>query len=450
LLSDAWIGTTLACQYAILSLLAPVYGHYADQQERKRPHWGRAKVLIWGIAIGTVFFCMHGIHRLMPTGGGTKQQQHSVLVSGGETSTTYSIAYHLIVQCGYAVCFSIMFPVLDGLAVDYLQQQLDGDSMDYGKERLFGAIGWGVTNLCLGPLIDRFGLVVYYLFAIATAIYSIVALVLYAQALAVSSSSSCLIPAPPEEDSKTINDDDNENQKEFQRQHQQSTLALTRVVFGSIYGAAFLTCYFLLNTGFSVVENMVFLFFEFLGGSNTLCAITVALTVIFEIPVFSLAPRILRKHGVGSMLMLANVAFWIRIVGYTLIPQGHSSWVLLLEPLHGFTYAGAQTAAVEYVNQRVPRGSQASGQGIVNFVRGLANVLGLWAGGVLQDSFGPRIMYRVFITAVTFGMAVFGTVQCTTANSSPDERSNGGEDGTNQHRRQNYEAIPDVLQEQEV
>ena len=49
-----------------------------------------------------------------------------------------------------------------------------------------------------------------------------------------------------------------------------STLALTGIVFGSVYGSFFLLCYFLLNTGFSVVENMVFLFFEFLGASHTL------------------------------------------------------------------------------------------------------------------------------------------------------------------------------------
>jgi uncharacterized membrane protein len=77
-----------------------------------------------------------------------------------------------------------------------------------------------------------------------------------------------------------------------------------------------------MTTGFSVVENMVFLLFEFLGGSNTICAITVVLTVLFEIPIFQIAPSLLRNYAVGWMLLLACGTFWIRNVGYTLIPEG--------------------------------------------------------------------------------------------------------------------------------
>lgn len=87
--------------------------------------------------------------------------------------------------------------------------------------------------------------------------------------------------------------------------------------------------------------------------------------------------------------------------------------VLLIEPLHGFTYAGSQVAAVEYVNRNMPEGSEASGQGIVNLIRGSANVIGLWLGGFLQDAFGPRVMYRVFVAAVTVGISVFATVRST-------------------------------------
>jgi len=90
-----------------------------------------------------------------------------------------------------------------------------------------------------------------------------------------------------------------------------STLSLVLLAFGTAYGAAFEFCYFILNTGFSVVKKMVFLFLEFLGGSNTVCGITVAVTVVFEIPMFHIAPAMLRKHRVGWLLLLACAAFWI-------------------------------------------------------------------------------------------------------------------------------------------
>jgi hypothetical protein len=192
-----------------------------------------------------------------------------------------------------------------------------------------------------------------------------------------------------------------------------SNLSLLLAVLGTMYGIAFCLSYFLLATGLSVVENLVFLFFEFLGGSNTICGITVALTVLFEIPIFQIAPLLLRTYGVGWLLLLANVAFVVRIIGYTLIPQGATWWLFLLEPLHGLTYAGSQSAAVEYVHQTLPSpGLEASGQGIVNLIRGSGSVLGLLWGGVLQDQFGPRVMYRVFATIITLGMTFFATVRC--------------------------------------
>ena len=174
---------------------------------------------------------------------------------------------------------------------------------------------------------------------------------------------------------------------------------------------------------------MVFLFLEFLGGSNTVCGITVAVTVVFEIPMFHIAPAMLRKYGVGWLLLLACAAFWIRVMGYTMIPEGQPWWILLLEWLHGFTYAGAQSSAVEFVTQQMPPGLEASGQGIVNFVCGMASIIGLYAGGALQDAFGPRVMYRVFVAAVTVGMTLLAVVRCKYPSEQEQAR---------------YDPIPDV------
>jgi hypothetical protein len=363
---------------------------YADARERKRPHYGRGEVLIVGVVCGTIIFLFHGARRVFD----------GWLVN--------SVGYHFAVQSGYAACFAIMFPVLDGMTVDNLQRR-DGDSKEYGKERLFGAVSWGITNLILGPLIDHYGIAIYYPCALVAAIYSVLSILIYSRAEAASTTTTP-VPTASEDSSKREEEKDDENNKE--KKGAPSTLSLAFAVFGTAYGAAFCFSYFVLNTGFSVVENLAFLFFEFQGGSNTVCAITVGLTVMFEIPMFHIAPVVLRKYGVGVLLLSANVAVWIRVTGYTLIPQGQAMWVFLLEPLHGFTYAGAQSAAVEYINQHVPQGSEASGQGIVNFVRGLASVLGLWLGGFLQDAFGPRVMYRVFVAAITIGMGIFASVRC--------------------------------------
>ena len=321
---------------------------------------------------------------------------------------------------------------MDGMTLAFLRKHMGGDSKDYGTERLYGAIWWGIANLIFGPLIDRFGFVVVYPCAMVSSVVSIVAIFHYAHGQALSE-----MPDDPltihhhnkgdrtaahdeapfldaeETPLRTSETSTTNSEGDVKRDLSVPRWSLIHSSVATSYGAAFILMYFILASGLSVVENMVFLFFEYLGGSNTICGITVALTVMFEVPIFHVAPALLRKYGAGWLLLAANVAFVIRIVGYTIIPvDGHIFWVLLLEPLHGVTYACSQTAVVDYVAERMPRGAEASGQGIVNFVRGSGSVIGLCLGGIIQDTLGPRMMYRLFAVTITIGMSIFSLVRC--------------------------------------
>ena len=391
--------------------------------------------------MGTLCFGLHGTNYVFP-------------------SCEYwnSWHWHWVIQCGYALCFGIVFPVMDGMALEYLHRQ--GESKDYGKERLYGAIFWGITNLFFGPLIDQFGFVVAYACAFFACVVSLSSIAYYAQGQANASPPTLLDNESFEQNRVTSDPKVSENGRKdmatqstsfgsesdisersfsllqsissFQHQSEHIVLVqdsakthmsvrptptrkqwnLLPLVLGTPYGAAFILTYFILASGLSVVENMVFLFFEFLGGSNTLCGITVALTVMFEIPIFHIAPSLLRQYGVGVLLIAANLAFVVRILGYTLIPKGQLLYILLLEPLHGITYACSQSSAVEFVAQRMPPGAEASGQGLVNLVRGSGSILGLSMGGILQETLGPRTMYRIFALAITLSMTFFSWIRC--------------------------------------
>jgi hypothetical protein len=88
----------------------------------------------------------------------------------------------------------------------------------------------------------------------------------------------------------------------------------------------------------SVVENLIFLYFEFLGGSNTLCGLTVAVTVLFELPIFHYASEVLRWMELPVwMFQWGCVAYVVRVIGYSIVPESRAMWVLVLEPLHGVT-----------------------------------------------------------------------------------------------------------------
>jgi hypothetical protein len=97
--------------------------------------------------------------------------------------------------------------------------------------------------------------------------------------------------------------------------------------------------------------------------------VSVLFTVALEIPIFYCAPYILHLLGPGWMLILACVAFILRMVGYMNVPH-MGLLVFALDLFHGITYACSQSASVAFISEIMPDSYEASGQGILLLVRG--------------------------------------------------------------------------------
>jgi hypothetical protein len=185
-------------------------------------------------------------------------------------------------------------PVLDGMTLAHLEKMPGMNPADYGKERLYGAIAWAIVNLIMGPIVDTFGFVALYPIAMVVTVVFFICIALY-------------VNGQDEEEALPRELVSQQNEIAFtliqRQQRDESTCkdhsmteanipipSLLNILAGSVYGLTFLICVVCLSCGMAVVESLVFLFFEFLGGSNTMCGMTVALTVAFEIPIFFLAP----------------------------------------------------------------------------------------------------------------------------------------------------------------
>jgi Na+/melibiose symporter-like transporter len=160
--------------------------------------------------------------------------------------------------------------------------------------------------------------------------------------------------------------------------------------------------------GTSVVENLIFLFFEeTLGGTNFQCGLTVVVTVIFEIPIFHYAPKILLAFGYQSMQKVACIAYITRVIGYTFIPRDKMYLVLFLEPLHGVTYACSKTATVQMASEITPEGYEASIQGIISMITSFGSVLGVCLGGWIEDHYSDILLYRLYALVVFVGLIAY-------------------------------------------
>ena len=147
-----------------------------------------------------------------------------------------------------------------------------------------------------------------------------------------------------------------------------------------------------------------------------------------EVPCFYLAPELLKRHGPFLMMIYAGAAYVIRVFGYTLVPPGHMGLILLLETFHGVTYACQKVGSVEYVARIVPKGYEASGQGILLLVNYFGVVVGLFVAGWMQEAFGPRIMYAFMGFIVFLGMIVLVIAEkCEELNVSKEKEEKNNE-----------------------
>jgi hypothetical protein len=390
-LSAQSIGVCLGLQAAISTVGGSYGGAWADARERRRVG-GRTHVMAIGIVLGTLWFELHGILPLMPW-------------------TLPNALVPILLQCAFAMSTSLVYSVMDGITLDFLEN-LDASSSShysqgkagYGPERLWGAVTWAVANVIASLLLDSYGFRCLYPLGILAAAGVITTLYLYQRAQV----------AHARHLSKKQSDHDS-----LMTQSQDTFAApviswkeLCKPLYSTGYALAFVLFIVCLASGQAVVDSLIFLYFEFLGSSYVLMGGTVVLTVAFEIPIFHWAPYMLERWGAHAIMILAGLAYMTRVLVYSILPQGHVVYVLWWEPLHGVTYACSQSAIVHFVAHAMPPGYEASGQGLVCLFRGMGSMLGLWLGGWAVDTIGPRYMYRASAGVVAFGMVIFGIAAC--------------------------------------
>ncbi len=82
--------------------------------------------------------------------------------------------------------------------------------------------------------------------------------------------------------------------------------------------------------------------------------------------------------------------------------------VLCLDMLHGISFASSQIAGVEFISQMMPDSYEASGQGLLLFIRGLGATIGLCLSGFIEDQIGGRGLYACLSVTLLFIVSIFG------------------------------------------
>ena len=269
-------------------------------------------------------------------------------------------------------------PLLDHSVLELLGPERRGD---YGKQRLYGAVGWGVTALVVGALAQAVGEGGDVVYLAAQAVMTVPAIVALWR-----------VPAPTRAREETVSP------------WKVATLVVQRP---SVAGFLLVVC--LMGMLMGQINTFLFVYLAELGGQEALFGLCLALTCVSEVPMFFFAGAVIARVGTLGVLCIAMATYVVRFVYYVFLTE---PWAVLpAELLHGVTYALSWAACTDYAAQIAPPGLGATMQGVLSGVHwGLGQGLGSLVGGLLYERYGGRTSFIISAVVAALMLVVFGSL----------------------------------------
>ncbi|HEY5574840.1 MAG TPA: major facilitator superfamily domain-containing protein 6 [Anaerolineales bacterium] len=245
--------------------------------------------------------------------------------------------------------------------IDSMVLELLGDrKYQYGRLRLWGALGWGMAAPVVGWLAERYGLKWPFLGYLAL--------------MAVTLMATLRMPA-----SRASLGNQFWKGMRFLAVNRQWSLFLALALLG--------------GTSMAVTGNFLFLYVNDLDGSRTLMGLALTFATLSELPILFFSDRLIIQFGARNVLVLGLMFFGIRSLAYSFL--GNAWPILLIQLLHGPSFAAMWAAGVSYAGEIAPKGMGATAQGMFGAAfMGLGAAVGSLFGGVLYNSIGGAMMYR--------------------------------------------------------
>ncbi|KAL0583763.1 hypothetical protein ABG067_006318 [Albugo candida] len=352
---------------------------------------------IWG-AIADYFNDQRMIHNVCAIGS-------ALLLFSISYFKTFGVGVLCIVTIGNflaAPCGS-----LQDHAVLHMLEKTGGE---YGKQRLFGAIGWGVGAYVVSILVQYYGLHAAFYVYLVLMLLSVAILQQIPPVKGETLKSPSSVQIYGEDDGLLPKETDTTGQSvpitmQFWNlvRYQKDVLVLLVVIF-------------LMGLMFGVLSSYLTMFlFNLSGGNSQIVGIAIVCETISELPAFFFSQQLIDRFGVVMVLVASTLGYGIRITFYWLMTN---AWTAIpLELLHGVTFGLSWAACTQYIFTSAPVGLEGSMMGILNAVQnGLGRGAGTLIGGILYQKYSPQFMWMITDIGVplTFlGLLVFAFIRAS-------------------------------------
>jgi MFS family permease/Holliday junction resolvase RusA-like endonuclease len=304
--------------------------------------------------------------------------------------------------------------ILDAYTLELLGSE---NKMYYGRYRLYASLSWGVGSIIMGWVTDHYGFDFNF---IMLGVLSAMMIGLVATKIPETS-----LPHEMDDPEEERHDAHDDNESHIRRQSAGSIMELVSLALRPRV-TVFLLEVLVMGAGMATVERLLFLYMvNDLDASTLLCGLSVGVNVLFELPIFWYASPIMKAMGHDGMFLLSMVCFVVRVYGYTWLTPTTKWCILLLESMHGVTFATFWIVTTDVSKVLVERTQGAFwSTAIPMSVQMLYSAVGVSLGSVLggwaMHRYGSREMYTC-TAAVVLCMMVFhiiGSILARTCSSA--------------------------------
>ncbi len=241
----------------------------------------------------------------------------------------------------------------------------------YGSQRVWGAVGWGLSTIAFGWAVQRMGLgLIFWVYPIAGALAALAAL------------------AMPRAELVIIN-----------------TAQAARRLLRDGRWARFLAGAMLIGCSGALMHGFFSLYMEDLGAGGEQIGLAYTIASLSELPVMALSAFAIRRWGSRWLIVAAGVVYAIRMLLYWAAPT--PEWALAIQLLHGLCFASLWTSGVVEAQRLAPPGLEATAQSLFGMaVFGVAVALANAMGGVIYRDYGYGALFGAAALVAALGAII--------------------------------------------
>ncbi|OQR96185.1 Major Facilitator Superfamily (MFS) [Thraustotheca clavata] len=334
------------------------------------------------------------------------QRQRLIHILCLVTGTTLMFLVQFISSSFLWTCSMVFIANFQGNPAQSLQDQailslVTRLNAEYGKQRLYGAVGYGIGAYVAGLIVANYGIS----WAFNMNLIFLFPTLLVLQQIPPSDSAHYSVQNSPSSDTL-------DSPSFVQGLH---TLSKRKDVLGLLF--------LVLPIGVMWGTMSAFLtlnLYELSGGNAQIVGIAIFCETFSELPAFYFADTLIDKLGTVKVLLISILAHGARLTCYALMTN---PWVAMpFELLHGCTFGLAWAACTKYIYAAAPNGTKGTMMGVLSAVQnGIGRAAGTMFGGYIYNTYGASVMWKITDLGVPVSLLGLYIFSCTLKQPEADQ-----------------------------